>query len=98
MKIKLVRDRVAQIDGETIAEIGMKPVRHALLIMKLHEEVEEIADRAYDPIEYADVLEALEELASVNGVSMEEIQKAKENKRLIKGGFTKGRVVIREGA
>lgn len=94
---KLVRDLVETRPGESATALKLLPAVHlALVVGKLHEEVEELArDGCRSAEEYADVLQLVYDLAALNGVSLERI----ENKRLDKlealGGFTGGRFVYR---
>ena len=57
------------------------------LLLKLHEEANEIADAATDPTEYADLLETLLELAKINEVPWSKIEKAMLSKREQLGGY-----------
>ena len=92
MKAKLVRDRCAAvIEGECA------PSWHAgeyfmALVLKLHEEAQEIAADATNPEEYADLLEVLLALAYANGVNCEDILEALMAKREAKGGFEEGQI------
>lgn len=95
MKVKLVRDKMAERDGEVIQPVNTRSGKHALLLLKLHEEAEEIARAATDPEEYADLLEAMLELARMNGVTWPSIEEALLKKREERGGFRRGMVMIR---
>lgn len=89
---KLVRDKVEPRKGET--EQRLHPSLHrAALINKLHEEVEEVARDPKNIDEYADVLEALQTLAWLNGFSEFEIEEARIRKERERGGFELGRFI-----
>lgn len=93
---KLVRDRIPQI----IKANGVKCKTHiakddeyqALLIAKLNEEVDEFI---HNPCaeEIADILEVIEAVARLNGISLDEIKQQKLEKRKNRGSFTK-RIVL----
>ncbi len=92
MITKLVRDRCgAVLDGEcepteTEAEYQMA------LLLKAHEEIQEIADCPTDPEEYADLLEVMLILADYNDVDGEDILEALVDKRKRLGGFEDGQI------
>lgn len=104
MKVKLVRDNIAKIappDGTDIAGRTIRPAnglegKHILLCAKLHEEAAEIVDDPKDPAEYADLLEVMEELARINGVSWRKILSVKKKKHAERGGFRKGLVMVKK--
>lgn len=58
--------------------------------LKLHEEVAEVVRAPRDVSEYADVLQALSDFANANGVSMADIEAARDEKFAAKGGFLPG--------
>lgn len=95
MKVKMVRDKMTGCDGAVVQPINTRSGKHALLLLKLHEEIEEIAGAATDPEEYADLLEALLELARMNRVSWTSIEQALLKKREERGGFRRGMVMVR---
>lgn len=66
------------------------PLRASLLVGKLHSEVEEVARDLTNPEEYGDVLEALYALAKMNGLSPDDVQAARLEKRRRKGGLDGG--------
>ena len=89
---KLVRDKVPEIlkkEGAVVQYQIMedKYYRHELFL-KLHEETEELMDDPHDIEEYADILEVLDCIMKLNGVSFEQVMKVKEEKRIKKGSFT----------
>ncbi len=96
IKVKLIRDKLElcspSTDLESVAHCRW--MHAALLVSKLHEEVAEMADRMYDPSEYADVLQALTDLARLNGLTWQDIQDAQVNKFHERGGFSGGRVMV----
>ena len=92
MRTKLVRDHCgAVLDGEcepteTEAEYQMA------LLLKAHEEIQEIADCSTDPEEYADLLEVMLTLAEYNSVDGDDILKALVDKQKRLGGFEDGQI------
>ncbi len=96
MKVKLIRDKLRLSNPSLCLEsVGdCHWVHVALLVGKLHEEVAEVADRMDDPSEYADVLQALMDLARLNGVSWQDIRDARVKKFHERGGFSSGGVMV----
>ncbi len=92
MKSKLVRDHCpAVIEGECVLASTEAEYQMALLL-KAHEEIQEIADCPEDPEEYADLLEVMLALAEHNGVDGDDILDALVMKREHKGGFEDGQI------
>ncbi|GAB4368172.1 MAG: hypothetical protein Kow00114_27280 [Kiloniellaceae bacterium] len=99
MKVKLIRDRLTPTGPGVSIETVQGPLHVALLIAKLHEETQEIADsRCRDVDEYADALQALKDLARLHGIGLAEIVAAAADKEAARGGFLAGRVVVVSGA
>ena len=91
-RIKLIRDKVAEeifTDKDPNRQIGYVPngMLPVFLAAKLHEEVEEVIEAPEDLDEYADVLEVLLTMAALSGISLEDIEKRRLEKRDRKGGF-----------
>ena len=92
LRIKLVRDRCnAVLEGQC------KPVRSESeyimsLVLKMHEEVQEIAKNPTDPSEYADLMETMKALADAYVVSSKDILDAKSWKHQAFGGFEEGQI------
>ena len=96
MQVKLVRDHCgAAYNGECEAASTDGEYQMALLL-KLHEEAQEIADAPDDPEEYADLLEVMLALANLNDVSGEAILEALVGKRRAVGGFEDGLIWTEE--
>jgi predicted house-cleaning noncanonical NTP pyrophosphatase (MazG superfamily) len=106
-KQKLIRDNVGPGNpehGEYLLKGGapynllMVPtqLQPLLLVGKLHEEAEEIREAMTDPVEYADALQVLMDLAKLNGVPWSEIKFQREMKEMRRGGFLTGRSLLRE--
>lgn len=91
MRVKLIRDRGPISVGEA-RPANTLAGKHLALVAKLNEEVDEIARDATNVEEYADLLEALRELAFINGVMFEDIEAARVEKRERLGGFNRGMV------
>ena len=91
---KLVRDGLGgRIPADEIRIETDPEVLRRLLEAKLSEECAELAATRYsDVTEYADVFEVLLTLASRNGISEEDIAKARCRKRDERGGFDRGLV------
>ena len=98
---KLVRDRIPDIIGVDggafrIRIAGTEELL-ALLSEKLLEEVHEViaaTDERAAIEELADVLEVIHAYASCLGVGMPEIDKVRQAKRAVRGGFGEGVVLI----
>lgn len=96
MKVKLVRDKIsARGPREVVRPCNTPAGLHALLVAKLHEEAQEVADDASCAEEYGDLLEVMMRLAELNGVPWTDILVARDEKRREKGGFDRGLVLIR---
>jgi len=80
-------------DVEPPVAANMVPL---LLIGKLHEEAEEIRESMTDPVEYADALQVLMDLATLNAVPWSEIEHQRREKEVRKGGFLRGKVLRKE--
>ena len=98
MKIynKLVRDKIPEIikanGRECDIEIVANEEKYKLLEAKLQEEVNEfLEDKNLE--ELADVMEVLFGLADSLGYSEEELLKARDKKRVERGGFKDGIVL-----
>jgi predicted house-cleaning noncanonical NTP pyrophosphatase (MazG superfamily) len=94
--IKLVRDRVAEVD--TSEGLTYRPVvDHDEHVRRLRAKlVEEVGEYLIDPSvgELADVIEAAESLATVDlGVSIVDVWNAIREKHDDRGGFTEGTVM-----
>lgn len=94
---KLVRDKIPEI-----ISLGRKEKVHYriassheygdLLIKKLKEEVSEYL-QSRDRLELADILEVINYLAELDGLSPAELEELREEKSIRKGGFKK-RIVM----
>ncbi len=92
MKCKLVRDRCNAVK-EGQCEAAQTESHYVMgLILKLHEEAQEIAKDPSEPEEYADLLEVLWALADANCVSSADIMFIMETKRKEFGGFSEGQI------
>jgi predicted house-cleaning noncanonical NTP pyrophosphatase (MazG superfamily) len=93
---KLVRDRIPEIikaDGaECVTHIAKPDEYKRLLEAKLQEEVTEFLHNKCAE-EIADILEVIEAIARLEGISVDEIKKAKTDKRTNRGSFNK-RIVL----
>lgn len=92
MKTKLIRDKLGPKEGRVMYQVD-KETHIALLVAKLHEEAQEIAEDCTDVYEYADLLTVLESLASVCGVGWDKVLEAKFEKAKEKGAFLSGKVM-----
>lgn len=91
---KLVRDGIVEdiiTGGGSVKWEKLEPGEfRRMLIMKLREELDELerASTRKDTIsELGDILEAVEQLAANEGISMKEVKQAQTNKRDRLGGF-----------
>lgn len=93
---KIVRDRIPEIieanGSHAETETVEKPEIDKLLRTKLVEEAAEVqeADEEHLKDELADILEVVHALAATNGLTLEEIETHRLQKREERGGFTKG--------
>lgn len=95
MKVKLIRDRLSPSGPGVTIETVTRPMHVALLIAKLHEESEEIADsHCMNVEEYADVLQVLRDLAALHGIDWRQVAEARAAKARLRGGFLAGRAMI----
>ena len=92
-KCKLIRDGLKP-SGTTCLPAPSRAIHAALLIGKLHEEVQEIAEDLTDAREYADVLQALKDLATLGGVSWKEVETQLVLKAERRGGFSDGKIMV----
>ncbi len=98
MKAKLIRNKCPAVwDVEAdVTACGTDSEYHMALVLKMYEEVGEIAMSPTDPEEYADLLEAMLALASSQDVEGIEILQALIAKRLMFGGFEDGLILVGE--
>lgn len=94
MRVKLIRDFMQVTQGGEVQFANSDTGKQVLLLLKLHEEAEEIALCPTDPAEYADMIEVLAELARLNGVSWDDIEQVAIDKNDEFGGFRQGRYWI----
>jgi predicted house-cleaning noncanonical NTP pyrophosphatase (MazG superfamily) len=91
--LKLIRDGyVNNIEDERICILGPEtPEYREFLIEKLYEEIRELEESDFkDVMEYADVYEVFQSLLRINGITEEEVIKAKVTKHALLGGFNDG--------
>lgn len=91
---KLVRDEMDLTpppDGDEM-RVTNPALFNALLVSKMHEEVDEIRRAPHDAGEYADLVQAAYELAFRHGITPGEIESERRRKLHERGGFRKGRV------
>ncbi len=96
-KCKLIRDGLTPLGPVTCQPAPSTAIHAALLIGKLHEEVEEIAEDLTDAREYADVLQALMDLAQLSDVPWKEVETELAWKLKRRGGFAGGKVMLVRG-
>jgi len=87
---KLVRDLLGPLleaEGARVLEAGPGEAED-LLLEKILEEAGELAE-SRDPVEAADLLEALLAWARLRGLTLEDILAIAEEKRRERGGFTR---------
>ena len=90
--IKLVRDRCNAVLEGQCEPAGSKSEYMMALLLKMHEEIEEIAKDPLDPAEYADLMEVMDAFASANGVESEDIITSMYKKREELGCFKDGQI------
>ena len=90
---KLVRDKIPEIisaDGKTANTTKIEGLElKQALIKKLTEEGEEFLE-SLDSEEIADLMEILHGLMEAEGVSYEEVERIRLEKKAKRGGFSKG--------
>lgn len=95
---KLVRDRIPEIiinnGGTCETTIVSGKEYHTYLDRKLDEEIAEFRE-SNSPEEIADIMEVLYALSKEMGVSEEELNRIRDEKREKRGGFEKG-IVLRK--
>lgn len=96
MRVKIVRDRMVIGKGGTLQPVNSKAGKMMGLLLKLHEEADEISRGAECPEEYADLLEVMLEIARMNDVSWADIEAALLRKREERGAFQRGMVWVKE--
>lgn len=98
-RVKLIRDGKsrARDEHEGVRSSNTELGKQMALLLKMHEEIQEVAAQPDDVMEYADVLEALLELGWMHGIRLEDIIKAMDEKRARIGGFRKGLIFWRKG-
>lgn len=91
MTIKLVRDRYDEFIPVEALSVADQRAIVDLLDDKLTEEIQELRESKFrDPVEFADVIEVLAELACRNGVGWDVIEMTRQEKLRDRGGFKKG--------
>ena len=91
-----MRDLVERLDdAEEIRPANTLAGKTALLCLKMHEEVQEISHTPWDPVEYADLLEAMLELMRLNGVTLDDLEAAGVEKRRRQGANRRRRALVR---
>lgn len=98
MKAKLIRDKCPAVYDESaeVTACDSDSEYQMALVLKMHEEIGEIAKAPNDAVEYADLLEAMLALASSQDVEGTDILQALIAKRLVLGGFEDGLILIGE--
>lgn len=96
-KVKLIRDKLEPSGPVTCRPVPSVAIHAALLVAKMHEEVGEVADHLTDASEYADVLQALMDLAALCGVTWRSVELEQALKHNERGGFSGGKVMVVRG-
>lgn len=95
---KLVRDKIPEIieaDGKTVITMSIEGLKlKQALVKKLSEEGEEYLE-GLETEEIADLLEVLHGLMEAQGVSYEEVERIRLDKKEQRGGFSEG-LILRE--
>ena len=90
---KLIRDKyVNNIEDERLTMVSPTSTEYReFLIDKLFEEIRELEDSDWKDVnEYADVYEVFQTLLKLNGITEEEVIRAKVSKHALLGGFENG--------
>ncbi len=96
-RVKLIRDTKdkPRDEFEQVKPVNSRLGHSAFLVLKMYEEVGEVASAPTDLMEYADVLEALYSFGRLHGVNPEQMELARQTKLKTVGGFTRGLVFSR---
>ncbi|MFZ5982610.1 MAG: phosphoribosyl-ATP pyrophosphohydrolase [Patescibacteria group bacterium] len=100
---KLVRDKIPEIvGGKTGKEVKTRIMEDeeyvTFLLKKVIEEAQELAhakDREHVAEELADIMELIDTILEVNGLSLDEVRKVQKAKAAVRGGF-KGKILMLE--
>ena len=102
--VKIVRDkipsRIAQRKEAEVTRRLPESIQKNFLISKLLEEALEVRNAETSDektLELADLVEIVRALARLDGISIEEVTKAADEKRLKAGGFDEGLVLLQTG-
>ncbi len=95
---KLIRDRIPEIirSRQEEADITLaenKEELFSLLLEKVLEEAQEVAESQWDPEEIADLVEVLMSLIQSQGVTWDQIESLRIEKREKRGGFEQGYIL-----
>jgi len=97
---KLVRDKIPAVITKTGSKFEIKVLSESEYIEKLNEKLKEELDEFYNATldetvgEIADILEVLYSLADTKGISVEEIERVRLQKKEDRGGF-KDRILLK---
>jgi len=97
---KLIRDRIPEIierDGKRYAVETMQPREYEkALLEKLIEEAHEVqqADEVHIKTELADILEVIDTLLHLKGISPQSVRSMQRRRRNERGGFEKGLMLL----
>ena len=94
---KAIRDKIPEIirDSGAICTVETLPNDEFLLKMekKLGEEVDEYL-QSKSPEELADLIEVIYRIVELRGITLEELEKMRVEKKGIRGGFTKNLYLV----
>ncbi|WP_256941182.1 nucleoside triphosphate pyrophosphohydrolase [Bacillus sp. EAC] len=97
---KLVRDKIPAVITKTGSKFETKVLSESEYIEKLNEKLKEELEEFYNATldetvgEIADILEVLYALADTKGISVEEIERVRLQKKQDRGGF-KDRILLK---
>jgi predicted house-cleaning noncanonical NTP pyrophosphatase (MazG superfamily) len=96
-RVKLIRDTkdTPRDANEQVKPVNSKLGHSAFLLLKMYEEIGEVAADPCDVTEYADVLEALYTFGKLHDVTPEEMEAARLGKKATVGGFQRGLIFSR---
>ena len=95
MLVKLGRNKSAETHDATVGDVQFRHANslaglHLALLLKLHEQVTHLSNEPDQPVSYAEVLQALLDLANLHCVTPAQVETARQERVMQHGTFRKG--------